>query len=122
MKLTFLILAASLTLAATSALARSPMPPVILAAFVEDEDGIEVWLNPKTYWKKDQGLIESYTENQAKLVAKITDKANLCNAAESIYEPCKPGRTLAKVKADTLKAGAQFDESFQAWAEKVSKE
>ena len=63
MKLTFAILAAALTLAATSALARSPMPPVILAAFVEDEDGIEVWLNPKSYWKKDQGLIDSYTEN-----------------------------------------------------------
>lgn len=123
MKISLALLDSLLTLSfSTAAHARSLMPAVILAAFVEDEDGIEVWLNPKAYWKKHESLIDSYTENQEKLVAKIADKANLCNAAESIYEPCKAGRTLAQVKKDTLKAGAEFDEGFQAWAEKTAKE
>lgn len=124
MKLTLALLASLLltTAASTSAFARSTMPPVMLAAFVEDEDGIEVWLNPKAYWKKHESLIDSYTENQQKLVTKIADKANLCNAAESMYEPCKAGRSLEQVKKDTLAAGAEFDEKFQEWAEKISKE
>lgn len=98
---------------------REPNASVaILAAVIQGEEEIEVWLNPKKHWQDHKNLTAHYTEAEERAVEKITEAAKLCNLSESVYGPCPQGRTVAQVKADVLRAGAQFEQGFQAFADR----
>ena len=117
-----LILVSALLAVATS-LAAEAAKPKILAAVVQVEDGIEVWMVSEAFWKKHkESLQDSYSEEESEAVSAIADKAQLCNSAESVYEPCEEARTVAQIKKDVVKAGAVNLKAMQKWAEEESKE
>lgn len=89
-----------------------------IAAVLETEAGIEVWINTRKFWNEEKTLIGSYSEEEAAEVEKIVEKSNLCNLAESQYEPCRPVKNLKVVEIALMRAGIEIDSKFQSWAEK----
>ncbi|MFP5520724.1 MAG: hypothetical protein ACLGGX_12535 [Bdellovibrionia bacterium] len=88
-----------------------------LAAVVEVEGSIQVWINPKSFWLKNGHLTDSYSEEEAELIEDMVDAANLCNLMESTYEPCRSGTSVKSVKQRLLEVGFILDTDFQDWAE-----
>jgi len=88
-----------------------------LAAVLDVEGRIEVWINTRENWDARGALVDSYSESEAEKVDKITDAVKLCNLAESQYEPCREGRSVSQIKAELKRACVQIDSDFQTWAE-----
>lgn len=88
-----------------------------LAAVLDVDGNIEVWINTRENWDARGALVDSYTEAEAEKVDIITDAVKLCNLAESQYEPCRDGRTVSQIKAELKKACVEVDSDFQVWAE-----
>jgi len=91
-----------------------------IAAILKTEGNVEIWINTRDHWVKNKSLVDSYSAEEEIKVAKITDKLNLCNLAESQYELCKPGRTILEVEGDLLAECVENDRDFQVWAENES--
>lgn len=93
----------------------------LIAAVVPSDSGIEIWINTFEHWKFKRSLADHYSKEEQSFVDQVTEKAQLCNLMESIYEPCREGRGLEQVKRDLIKAGVRIDPEFQSWAEKEIK-
>ncbi len=87
-----------------------------IAAVLETEDGIEVWLNTRKHWVDKKSLISGYDEDDLVEVENVINQVNLCNLAESQYEPCSGNRTSKEIKFQLMQVGVEIDSSFQAWA------
>lgn len=94
----------------------------LIAAVIKSDSGIEVWINTRKHWNSRKSLIDSYSENDAKLVDQITDKVSLCNLAESTYEPCIAGRSISKISNELKAVCVNVDPAFQRWAQAEIKE
>lgn len=89
----------------------------LIAAVLEIDGNFEIWINTRDNWNTRGSLVGSYTEEEQILIEQVTDKTNLCNLAESQYEPCRPGRTKAQIVTELTLAGVPIDPGFQQWAE-----
>lgn len=122
MKKSLLIIILALQVIFTSAFALSELDlgnTKFIAAVVETEYGIEIWLNTRTCWVADGCLIDSYPSYELDEVENIKDSAGLCELQESVYEPCQSGRTVEEIKMSLMKAGVEIDKEFQNWAEEL---
>lgn len=87
----------------------------LIAAVVEYEGYILVFINTRSEWTSAHRLTDSYTEKEQLLVDQITDKLNLCNLEESTFEPCKEGRSVADLKQQLENSGVEVEPSFEQW-------
>jgi len=92
-----------------------------IAAVIESENEIEVWINTRAHWMSEGALTDSYSSKESRSVDKITDVLNLCNLAESTYSPCGEGRSIKQIKKDLESVCVQIQPEFQTWAEKEIK-
>lgn len=95
-----------------------------IAAVVKNSEGqLEVWLNTRDEWNERGALTDSYVEDgQMERADQITEQANLCNLAESTYEPCEsyqdiPQRTQKEIMRELQALGVEIEPEFQAWAQ-----
>lgn len=90
----------------------------IAAVITTPENQIEVWINTRENWLERGALVDSYSEQQHEKVDAITDVVQLCNLAESQYEPCGPRKRDQLTIVDALEQQCvENDPEFQAWAE-----
>ena len=89
-----------------------------IAAVLEVDGNIEVWLNTRQHWNERGSLVSFYPEKLESEVELILDVVKLCSLQESIFEPCRNDRDLAKIKTQLLRMGVMLEPDFQSWAEK----
>lgn len=88
-----------------------------IAAVLDVEGSIEVWINTREHWNKNGSLVDSYSRSEATKVNDIIDSVNLCNLAESQYSDCGHERSVKQLKQELEQACVQIDPEFQRWAE-----
>lgn len=88
---------------------------ILIAAVVESDEQIQIFINTRAEWTSAQRLTDSYSKKEQLLVEQITDKLNLCNLEESTFEPCTAGRTVLEIKKQLENSGVEVDISFEQW-------
>ena len=102
-----------------SATAQAKPSPLIYAVTIEDETTY-IYINSRAHWDESGNLTDSYSEEEDALVDELTTQANLCNASESTYEPCRgtvtPAELMKKMGAyEALCLG--YEQDFQEFME-----
>mgnify|MGYP001566811080 CR=1 FL=1 len=102
-----------------SATAQAKPSPLIYAVTIEDETTY-IYINSRAHWDESGNLTDSYSEEEDALVDELTTQANLCNASESTYEPCRGTVTPAELmkKMGAYEAlGLGYEQDFQEFME-----
>lgn len=87
----------------------------LLAAVLDVDGGIQIFINTRKEWTSSHRLTDSYTENEQMLVDRLTENLSLCNLEESTFEPCTEGRSVIDLKKQLENSGVEVEPSFEQW-------
>lgn len=94
----------------------------LIAAVLEVDGKVEIWINSRKHWNEERSLTDSYSADEKAEVDQVTDWLKLCSRAESQYELCRPGKSINGIKTVLMRVGVMIDPEFQAWAETEMKD
>jgi len=75
-------------------------------------DNLVVYVAPYSYWKKNKDITSEYDDDVYDLIYEMTNKVNLVQLMEGVYETTDPYLDVEELESDLLNANFILDEEF----------
>jgi hypothetical protein len=99
--------------------ASCPVKTHFIAAVMESEAEIQVWINTRGHWEKTGYLVDHYTDKERQQLSPILEYANLCEIEESVFAPCSGAGSSSVIIKQLQEKCIPVEPDFQRWAESV---